>query len=463
MKLSIHIFLCLLLIPTCTIGQVQNNGNLRMHNGSSVGFFGDFTNNGNFNNNLGTVFIAGSNPQTFNGSNSIQVNDIEINKTSNSLQLDNILQIAGTLTFTKGFIQTDRADIAVEFVEFLDNASSSGESDSSHIDGVIRKTGNDQFDFPTGNNSFLRPISISASSLVTDHFTAYYIEEDPDGLFSRSSLDTGVHHVSACEYWMLNRTAGSSDVAVNLSWASNSCGVDSLCELRISNWDGAQWVSAGNGGVSGTTSSGSLVSGGGCSVPGMLSSFGPFTLASNSVFNPLPINLISFDAEVCESSVCLAWQTATEINNDFFTVERSNNGIAWEGVVDKKGDGNSESILTYHAIDNSPYSGLSYYRLKQSDFNGDFVYSPIEAVYLEKPKDPELMVYPNPAGDVLSIKGMSSELNDFKINNMMGQDVRPLVSVLLNNENQLQLDVSLLKPGLYHINTGSERCKVIKK
>ncbi|WP_373520782.1 hypothetical protein, partial [Aquiflexum sp.] len=156
MKLLPDALLVLLLYaPICSIAQVQNNGNLRMHQGSEIGFFGNFSNKGTFTNNMGTLHAVGSDAQTFNGTNPIQAKNFTINKSSNALQVDNVLQIVGELTFANGIILTDRVDIATEFVDFLDGASHAGASNDSHIDGVIRKTGKDNFVFPTGDNAIL--------------------------------------------------------------------------------------------------------------------------------------------------------------------------------------------------------------------------------------------------------------------------------------------------------------------
>lgn len=463
MKLIIQLFLVTLLWPIFSTAQVQNNGNLRMHNGSSIGLFGDFSNNGSFNNNLGTLHAAGPNPQTFNGSNTIQAYNFTINKSSNLLQLDNVLKINNLLTFINGSIRTDHADVDTEFVEFLDDASYTGESDSSHIDGVVRKIGNDAFVFPTGTNAILRPISITGPAFVADHFTTYYTETNPDTRYTSTSLGADLDHISACEYWVLNRTGGSSTVAVSLSWDSNSCGVDNLCDLRISRWDGTQWMSEGNGGVAGTVVSGTLVSGTSCSLSDSLSSFGTFTLGSFNSNNPLPISLLSFDAVVCESLVCLAWQTASEINNDYFTVEKSINGISWEGFAELKGAGNSHRVLDYKTIDESPFMGLSYYRLKQTDFNGEFEYSAVKVVYFDHQNKQEIIIYPNPATENITIEGLSSQVNQIEIYNMLGQEVSSFVAIIQSSESYLQLDISLLKPGIYYLKTNKDYSPIIKQ
>ena len=103
-----------------------------------------------------------------------------------------------------------------------------------------------------------------------------------------------------------------------------------------------------------------------------------WTLVDNS--DPLPIELVRFAGECAEGSIDLKWTTFTETNNDFFTVERSNNGTDFEVVDVIEGAGNSNQPLSYTAVDNFPYGGTSYYRLKNTDFSGKFEYSEIIAV-----------------------------------------------------------------------------------
>jgi len=96
----------------------------------------------------------------------------------------------------------------------------------------------------------------------------------------------------------------------------------------------------------------------------------------------LPIELISFEAKMNDNKqVDIFWATASEQNNDFFTIERSTDGLNWEIVTTVAGAGNSINRIDYHAYDARPVSGISYYRLKQTDFDGAFEYSYIVSVF----------------------------------------------------------------------------------
>ncbi|MBL4592600.1 MAG: T9SS type A sorting domain-containing protein [Flavobacteriales bacterium] len=121
-----------------------------------------------------------------------------------------------------------------------------------------------------------------------------------------------------------------------------------------------------------------------------------FTLGTiNTSQTPLPIELINFTVSPLNSKYAqLDWQTASEINNDYFTIERSQNGIDWESIKTINGAGNSSVLLNYSAIDYGPYTGTSYYRLKQTDFNGHFTYSNVEVINFEGIEI--INIFPNP-------------------------------------------------------------------
>jgi len=82
---------------------------------------------------------------------------------------------------------------------------------------------------------------------------------------------------------------------------------------------------------------------------------------------PLPVELMSFDAAPDGENILLTWETASEINNDYFTIERSEDAINFTELTRVDGAGNSNTNIHYHSTDFGPYLGVSYYRLKQTD------------------------------------------------------------------------------------------------
>lgn len=130
-------------------------------------------------------------------------------------------------------------------------------------------------------------------------------------------------------------------------------------------------------------------------------------LVSFSNIYALPIELVDFKAELENEKVYLNWITASEQNNDYFTIERSSDNITYETLLTKRGAGNSTTRILYEAIDEYPLKGISYYRLKQTDFDGKFSYSEVELVVNEK----------NISDDPISIKsiGPNPIESDFQI------------------------------------------------
>lgn len=127
--------------------------------------------------------------------------------------------------------------------------------------------------------------------------------------------------------------------------------------------------------------------------------FGNITDPGSSQIGTLPIELVSFNATRDDDIVYLTWLTATEINNDYFTIERSDDGVDFFKIGTLAGAGNSNEMLSYNFIDNSPLESTAYYRVKQTDFDGQFSYTNITSVsgsngntFLEA----SLNVFPNP-------------------------------------------------------------------
>ncbi len=117
----------------------------------------------------------------------------------------------------------------------------------------------------------------------------------------------------------------------------------------------------------------------------------------------LPIELLSFTAKKRDKVIQLNWTTASEINNDYFTIERSIDGIDFESILTVKGAGNSHQIINYTATDPDPPFGIFYYHLKQTDYDGKFENSYVIAV--ENNDNRTYVIYPNPSdGNELYIK-----------------------------------------------------------
>jgi len=341
------------------------------------------------------LLFHGSGAQTFDlsGASGNYNGDIGIDKPAGNVQLlsDLVMDAGGQdLQFAHGDLLTTANEILI----MGDNVACSGASDSSFVDGPMRKVGNDAFTFPIGGEGiYYAPIRISAPGNVNDAFTAEYFHDDPQDIpYDVSAVGAGLDHVSRCEYWDLERTAGSSNVRVTLSWAARSCGVNLLSDLCVARWNGSQWDSHGNGGTTGTMAAGTVITHSALTP----TAYGPFTLGSTSWGNPLPVELVNFDAVKNVSQVDLRWVTATELNNAYFVVERTVDGIGFEEVITVPGAGNSVSPITYTGVDAAPVQGISYYRLRQVDLDGSSTNSDLVAVDFTGGTSRAMVLYPNP-------------------------------------------------------------------
>lgn len=153
---------------------------------------------------------------------------------------------------------------------------------------------------------------------------------------------------------------------------------------------------------------------------------------------PLPIELDYFNATKRGTSVFLEWKTYGEINNDFFTVERSLDGENWIEVLREKGNGTTSSPNVYAAFDHQPENGISYYRLKQTDFDGAFTIHSMHAINFRKYA--AINAYPNPTRGEVTVD-LQSNNTEVRVINMLGRALNCPIeyqnnSVTINLENQ---------------------------
>ncbi len=164
----------------------------------------------------------------------------------------------------------------------------------------------------------------------------------------------------------------------------------------------------------------------------------------NTPCSTVPIELVYFHARVEDGRVVLTWKTAAEIDNDFFTIERSPDGLNWEAVEQIQGAGNSSEIRIYEARDDQPFLGLSYYRLKQTDFDGAYSYSSMVPVQVIT--DKPYKIYPNPATDHITIIFDSDDNTKIRITDQLGREV---TSEMIQGARSMRINTSGLSKGMY--------------
>jgi hypothetical protein len=178
---------------------------------------------------------------------------------------------------------------------------------------------------------------------------------------------------------------------------------------------------------------------------------------SNCVDNTLPVSLLSFAAkEETDGSVILEWITSSEINNAYFIVERSTDGMIFEAIGKVNGKGNSSQVSSYTYTDINPGNGTVYYRLKQIDLDGAYGYSEIERIALNG--DNLVNIYPNPNNGSFKIYALQNVKYSVTITDIIGQLVYQ--SELLGLENTINTSLS---SGTYLIEVVSEGNRQINR
>lgn len=182
---------------------------------------------------------------------------------------------------------------------------------------------------------------------------------------------------------------------------------------------------------------------------------------SSSIF--LPINLRNFDVKEDAGRVILTWTTETELNNDYFTVERSSNAKDWMEIRVVAGAGTSNQALSYSITDRKPVDGYNYYRLKQTDFDGSYTYFEVRAVSIERNEPGPVVAYPTPTKGQIFVQSTALESSTTRLFNLCGQDVSHLVRWSSGLGTGIEIDMTTLPAGLYLLKTPDSTIRISKQ
>lgn len=240
-------------------------------------------------------------------------------------------------------------------------------------------------------------------------------------------------------------TTGAS-TTINLINSASACNVFWVAEGAISMAASTTMMGtliAHNGAIS--MGAGGILEGRMLSTTGAASTY-QVTASAPCMLTPLPVQLISFTGSCDKQDVVLKWITASESRNDYFTIERSINGINWQVAGTVAGAGNSSSQSVYMFTDKQPNKEGSLYRLKQTDFDKNYKYGKV--IGLKKCNSDalnNLTIYPNPSNGKFELlfAGNTSQVQSIGIFNFSGQKSYE------SNSFQSKFDLTDKVPGIY--------------
>ncbi len=305
-------------------------------------------------------------------------------------------------------------------------------SNGAFVNGPLAKVKNTTalFTFPVGTlTGGLRTIGVTPQTTTSTTYKATFISGDPRSVPNGTSMGS-VASISACEYWDLTRTSGTTAARITISWpaAANSCGagtyVGNVATLLVANHNGTSWTSGGQSSNTGSPSAGGTVTS--TTYHALtLNSISPFALGtSDPNQNPLPVMFADVKAFEKNYGVQIEWSNLTERDLTNYFVERSADGVNFTTINQQLPKSNQNDKQNYSAFDAAPLSGDNYYRIKIFEISGKIIYSKVMRVDIGKTM-PGFTLYPNPVnGSQVSI-GINSKQGQYliKVLNTAGQEI----------------------------------------
>ncbi len=437
---------------------------------------GSIINNGTFvADNSSTIELNGAADQTLTSA--MEFGNVTFAQTANNKKIiaPHGITVHGLATFTKGVVEGD--------MTFVSGATSSGANLASHVDGQVTKFGNGEFTFPTGSNGVLGTMEATIANnsraginLRFNNASAYghgYSTEAPDN-YPRwwnindmcSSDDANrFEHVSNFEFWQLDGISGGASLSGITLKVDADVATAHFHDGATANGINANINAAAHydcwkniGGTANVENEGKTITVTGISSINYTRSGafdGIITLGSKTEAIVLPIELTSFTATCDGKSALVEWTTATERNNDYFVLERSDDAINFTEVARVAGAGNSIDPIDYSYADYGIHGGDNYYRLVQVDYDGTRTASEIIVANCVEMSagEPDVQAYPNPFyGELtLELENFDNRPARIDVYDMLGKLIYTDKVASPQNYYETVLNLSNLSPATYTV------------
>jgi hypothetical protein len=418
------------------------------------------------------VFFLGSSTTTVSASGGESFPYLFVSKTGGAgVTLSNNITVSNRLDLNGGLVNTGTNEV---YVSSNSNTAVTSYSTSSYVNGNLRREINTgTYDFPVGTSSYYEFSSLNINSTSGgltniigrfDNYSGGSCSTDPNFTFTTNdpgaSPSTIVYKLDA-GYWTLTPNSGTAnyDITIVSRGHSNGPPMASMCTVIKRADCNSAWGSYGNHYNSTQSGNGT---GAISATRTNLSGFSQFDIGFNDAA-PLPIELLFFTGRKADSDALLQWATATELNNSYFAVERSRDGINFSEIGSVNGAGTTNIRHDYNFTDRQPLTGVNYYRLRQVDTDGTYSYSNI--VSLSFDGDFGVLLYPNPVSNQLHLDLYSQSETDCIISvlDITGRTVVSRQSTLNATYQQEFINTTDWLPGNYIVKVvAGDKSTVIK-
>jgi len=397
-------------------GELSNYGTIKLES--------DWTNNSTYTAGSSSLveFIGGTTQNVTSGGDDFANVNIENSVTpsaTDGVVLADDMTISETISLNDGIIITGSNDLIISD-ETTSNITSPNYSNSWVYGNILRAidatAGTGTYDFPVGTTVSPNLAQFVANSLdgITNLHCYFKITPTTPNLNFPTNLeedDKKYNEVEEEGVWVLTPTGSITSGTYDLKLYFNGFSglTDELFSIvsRPSDLNnGTNWEIC-----SGSFSATNVADG--YAYRTGINTFSEKGIGKAEII--LPIDLLYFDAKCDNESVLLDWVTSSETNNDYFTLYKSADAVLFEPFEVVNGAGNSNNTLKYSSIDNNPYSGISYYKLKQTDFDGKYTYFKVIPVQCKSSlaDDVKFNVYPVPVSNsdnlFISISGIEPQ------------------------------------------------------
>ncbi|WP_276367289.1 hypothetical protein [Chryseolinea sp. H1M3-3] len=409
------------IIPTTHHHITLSNSGAKESNNASFAVQGNWTVSGTatFTEGTGTITLNGSVAQSITNTAGETFYNLTINNSfgaSPQITLNDGVSVLATLTMSDGNVNLNGNNFTIgTSAASTGTLSHAGASTNGWMYGgnlirymstaatTIGTADQNEGFFPLGSASDWRPFYVGKSNTansggrITVSHTNSTSTSDVNIADTNPAATIRRRHDS---FWTVSTSGISAGTWALRAGGTNFGTIGNVSHLRMSTSSG---VVATNSAGTNTTAD-PRVNRTGLTVAQLANNF--HLASTNAASSPLPIELLAFTALLNNSEVNLRWSTAAETNNDYFTVERASDIEHFEPLLEIDGKGTTKELNDYAVTDPSPMYGRSYYRLKQTDFDGKFSYSSVQVVNYEGPQFATLSAYPSPlkSGSKLTIK-----------------------------------------------------------